>query len=215
MRAVSLLVAVVCLFPCGVSVRAAMADGPSAPAGTPASHAPAAGSDRARIDDGVAANATGRISVNQAAGTGNAQVNAAAIAQGVDGIAAMHVSQQARTPEQAAARQARADIGAAFQGVAGMVSVNQAAGSANLQGNLVVIAGGAELPVVPDAMLAATTAMTGNNDLPVSRTDPPMVSIADGAFRGAQGLVQVNQSAGVGNRSTNIFVLRLPGGTSP
>jgi hypothetical protein len=37
--------------------------------------------------------------------------------------------------------------------------------------------------------------------------------IADDAFRGSQGVVQVNQTAGVGNSSANAIVIQLPGGS--
>ena len=52
---------------------------------------------------------------------------------------------------------------------------------------------------------------TSGGAQPTSR--PSEAFIADDAFRGSQGVVQVNQTAGVGNASTNAIVLQLPGGT--
>ena len=65
---------------------------------------------------------------------------------------------------------------------------------------------------VDDAALAGVAGdTTSGGAQPTSR--PREAFIADDAFRGSQGVVQVNQTAGVGNASTNAIVLQLPGGT--
>lgn len=177
---------------------------------------PPAGHDRAVVSDQAAAGASGRIAVNQAAGTGNAQANLAAIAVTADGgtgLVGLRSLQRpsAGSPDRAASTQVR---DGAFSGSRGLLSVNQVAGSGNAQTNLFAI-GQLAVPAftgVDDAALAAIAGDTSSEGA-VAPSRPREARIADNAFRGSQGVVQVNQTAGVGNASTNAIVLQLPGGT--
>lgn len=177
--------------------------------------------DRALLGGQVAGQAQGRTGINQAAGSGNTQVNLAAIALSSDAAALQLQSRQS-----AAASDARRDASAridaaAFQTTRGLLSVNQAAGAGNAQANLIGIGRGdsatAGLAIaqgitgLPDAALASVTGDTAVAD----PSTPPAVReavIAGDALRSSQGVVQINQSAGAGNRSANAIVLLLPGG---
>lgn len=171
--------------------------------------------DQAFIGENAGAGSQGRIAVNQAAGAGNAQANLAAFAHAQNGIGlADTYSRQRATPaERAAAASATID-GSAFDGISGALSLNQAAGSSNLQLNTIAIgAGGFQLTHADDAALAET-AVAGTSTEGTATATPDRRALIDmDAFRGSQGVVQVNQTAGVGNLSTNAIVLQLPGST--
>ena len=95
--------------------------------------------------------------------------------------------------------------GAAFAGSAGIIDVNQAAGTGNEQVNVVTI----QLHGASDAALA--TAVT--QSAPLARRDgsssQATATISPSAFSGASGLAQVNQTAGNGNATVNTFSLRV------
>ncbi len=181
-----------------------------------ASTAHAQSQDQAFIGDHAGAGSQGRIAVNQAAGTGNAQANLAAFAYSQDGVAMADThSLQTATPAQRAAA-ARATIdGTAFNGSSGALSLNQVAGSSNLQLNSIAIGnGGFSLVARADDAALAETAGAGTSTEGTATATPDRRALIDtDAFRGSQGVVQVNQTAGVGNLSTNAIVLQLPGST--
>lgn len=174
--------------------------------------------DRTHVHDGAATGLSGRSAINLAAGTGNAQANLAAIAvaAGTAGQARLDATQ--RTTAGDRQRAAHAGIeGQAFAGSHGLLSLNQAAGSGNAQLNLFAIGDGTavsamrDIAGLDDTALAAVTGDTATE----GAAAPPAIRearIDSGAFRGSQGVVQVNQTAGVGNASTNAIVLQLPGG---
>lgn len=172
--------------------------------------------DQAFIGENAGAGSQGRIAVNQAAGAGNAQANLAAFAHAQNGIGlADTYSRQRATPAQRAAAASATIDGSAFDGTSGALSLNQAAGSSNLQLNTVAIgAGGFQLTHADDAALAEETAVAGTSTEGTATATPERRALIDmDAFRGSQGVVQVNQTAGVGNLSTNAIVLQLPGST--
>jgi hypothetical protein len=158
----------------------------------------------------------GRISVNQAAGSGNAQANLAVISlgasadnsqvdlranQATDGVAPI-----------AAARSSITD--GAFSESSGLLSVNQTSGHGNTQVNAFLLGNGnLEVSSLTDTELSATHTQSGSTD--GAETSSGLIRethIGDDAFRASHGVVQVNQSSGVGNSSANAIVLRLPGG---
>lgn len=176
---------------------------------------PAFAQDQAFIGENAGAGSQGRIAVNQAAGAGNAQANLAAFAHAQNGIGlADTYSRQRATPAQRAAAASATIDGSAFDGTSGALSLNQAAGSSNLQLNTIAIgAGGFQLTHADDAALAET-AVAGTSTEGTATATPERRALIDmDAFRGSQGVVQVNQTAGVGNLSTNAIVLQLPGST--
>lgn len=179
---------------------------------------PVRGTDLSRIDGRAGRDAQGLIGVNVAAGTSNAQANVRAIAIGQDtrAIASAHQTIDATGVD--ALRDARAVLaGSALQSVQGVVGVNQAAGSANAQLNLLAI--GTDAMAVfgqqlDNAALAATRADAAPATSETLPTLPLRESrIGSNAMRASSGVVQINQTAGVGNASANAIVLRLPGST--
>lgn len=183
---------------------------------------PPAPLDQAHAADHAGKGAVGRTAVNQAAGSNNVQVNLAAIAIAANGVGAVDLrSAQSASPGDRL-REASARIeGQAFSGTQGLLSVNQAAGSGNAQANLFALGNGGATPFTPPGGAiaglddAALASVAGERTTETAGTmpRPRQALIADDALRGGQGVVQVNQTAGVGNASTNAIVLRLPGGT--
>jgi hypothetical protein len=189
-------------------------------------HGPVPGSsDTAVVERRAGAGTHGRVAVNIAAGAGNAQANLAAIAFSDGGLAIpdARVLQRPQSGGREAHARARIERGA-FGGGDGLLSLNQVAGSGNAQANVFVLGNvpldldatalpGAVPAPVGDAALAATQGDANPSDLqhvPAWRRE---AVIADDAFRGRQGVVQVNQTAGVGNNSANAIVIQLPGGS--
>lgn len=170
----------------------------------------------ATIESGVAVGVSGALGVNQAAGVNNAQANSALIANGGSVTAgASSTNQQALVTTTTGAASA-AIQGNAFSGTSGLTQVNQTSGAGNLQRNATVIVTGDASGVasVSDTALSAAISKGGpagaNNLNDQFRT----ASISGDAFRGVSGVLQVNQSAGIGNVTANVFVLRPPAGTS-
>ncbi len=93
--------------------------------------------------------------------------------------------------------------GTAFSGVAGIVHVNVASGVGNLQLNAVAIG----MSAVPDTILATQTVGSGVAKALPHQSD--RATIGPGAFKGAGGILQVNQSAGNGNASQNTLTLHI------
>lgn len=195
----------------------ARADEPTAPAG----------SDRARIAD-AARGLDGRAAINQTAGVGNAQANLAAFAISPDGLAlaSLHAGQRiAETDIEtdaariASGRAASARIDAhALADSRGLLQLNQSAGTGNRQLNAFAlsngrIATGVVVAGLDDAALASVAGAT-TDDAYGAHAAPSLreAVIADDAFRGGQGVLQLNQTAGTGNASVNAIVLQLPGG---
>lgn len=178
--------------------------------------------DRAHVGGDAVRGASGRVAVNQAAGAGNAQANVAGIALTADGFGGVALQVRQAVPAGERARDASARIdGSAFHGGDGLFSVNQAAGAGNAQANLIAIGrGGASVVGIDlaqgiagldDAALAAVAGDAPDGDTAGAAPLREAV-IAGGALRETRGVMQVNQTAGVGNRSANTIVLLLPGG---
>ena len=166
------------------------------------------------VGAGAAHGVVGALAVNIAAGVDNVQTNQAAVLYG-SGIAVVTGQQQTTRGAPTRIGTASATIGSgAFSNTIGVIAVNQAAGANNLQRNSVSVGG---LPVgaeaVTDGDLSATTARNGGIRGHAGSGHALEASIANDAFKGATGVVQVNQTAGAGNATANSFVLRPPAGT--
>lgn len=178
--------------------------------------------NRAHIGDDAGRNAGGRIAINQAAGAGNVQANVAAVALTPDGHSLIGLQSRQAVLTGVAERDASARIdGRALRGSDGLLSVNQAAGAGNAQANLIGIGqGGTGLAglVLAQGVAgledAALASIAGDAPADDTSSAPPLreAVIAGGALRESRGVVQINQTAGVGNRSANAIVLLLPGG---
>ncbi|HEV3425671.1 MAG TPA: hypothetical protein VG105_18185 [Paraburkholderia sp.] len=165
------------------------------------------------IGNGVAAGTTGVIAINEAAGLDNAQANQGVFTNGQEPINLIGSSQSAATNAKATA--ARSAIsGNAFSNTSGLIEVNQSAGVGNLQRNSAVIGSApVEAEIVADGVLSATTAKNGGLRGLGENHDAREVSISTDALKNVSGIVQINQTAGSGNVSSNSFVLRPPAGT--
>ncbi|MFK7088890.1 hypothetical protein AAFM71_08760 [Chromobacterium violaceum] len=101
----------------------------------------------------------------------------------------------------AAAHAEQAVIDNSGQSVHGIVALNQAAGSANQQGNLQALA------VSATASHANVFLFRQQSAASTAGTSDAHASIAGAAFSGSQGLMAINQTAGHANHSLNAFTL--------
>ncbi|GAB3628220.1 hypothetical protein PTE30175_01952 [Pandoraea terrae] len=167
------------------------------------------------INGDAARNASGRIAVNEAAGSSSAQSNQAVIATS-SAVFGVIGSRQSASIAGDVATASSTIGGAAFSGVTGLTQVNQSSGSGNLQHNAAAIVVGAVsgVEVVSDTALSGAISKGGPTGQGSTSVQIREASISPDAFRNASGIVQVNQSAGIGNVTANVFVLRPPAGTS-
>lgn len=169
------------------------------------------------MDGDAAAHATGRVAVNQASGAGNVQANLAALSTGEAGI----VSSQRVGPAPWGLSASSRMAGSAFNGAAGLVSINQAGGAGNAQSNVALIAPTASvvqqqshhIEPLADSAMSGVAVQVRRQDAPQAAEGRQDASIASTALRNTSGVVQVNQTAGTGNVTSNSFVLRPPAGT--
>lgn len=185
------------------------------PAATAQAGSPAPGeSEMSVIAAHDFSNASGIIGVNEAAGNANQQVNIRAIAVHPNGtaVAGNHVLQTPH-PEGGGAGvgQAVTRIGEqAFAGASGIIGINQVGGGGNAQSNGVAIAIGVKGQTVADNVLADSSPVAaGLVKTERSQAARRDLTVADTAFLGTHGIVQLNQTGGVGNNSSNNFALNL------
>lgn len=174
------------------------------------------------LADGVANNAVisgsgstyrGSLAVNQAAGDSQQQANARAIANAArqgTADAATPIQQliDQLPPTQAGSASARIE-GAAFSNGQGVLGINQSAGSSNQQINAFRLANG-----LAEGLDDATLSQQNVVPATLSEVIGPsggarIVNTDDRAFSNSQGVVQLNQSAGVGNSSINSLGIRV------
>lgn len=162
--------------------------------------------DGAAIGGSAGAHAAGRVAVNQAAGAGNVQANVALLASQAGTV----VLQQQAAGRAGDAAASSVIAGQAFSGAHGIVSINQASGSSNVQFNAASLGPLSRVQVVSDRMLGRAA--------PRGEPGPGLLTshvayqavIARSALAGDVGVVQVNQTAGVGNFTGNSIALQLP-----
>lgn len=152
----------------------------------------------------------GNLSVNQAAGDKQQQVNARAIAVGPEAHASTQIRQRLNTPADPA-MDARSTIqGTAFSNGSGALGVNQSAGANTQQANALNISIGAQPQSIDDSVLMQQNVALLNNSGPIdTSTGNRQVTTSDQAFTGSRGVIQLNQSAGVGNRMANTLSIRV------
>ncbi|NIE78431.1 adhesin [Pantoea sp. Tr-811] len=165
--------------------------------------------DNATIDNS-GANYQGNVGVNQAAGDQQQQANARALATGHNASAVTDIRQRLNTAPDPA-RDTQANIqGNSFSGGNGALGVNQAAGAANQQANALRISISAQPQSLDDSVLKQqNVALLNNSDATDSTPGYRHVSTSDQAFTGSRGVIQLNQSAGVGNQTANTFSVRV------
>lgn len=101
--------------------------------------------------------------------------------------------------------------GSAFANSNGVIAINQAAGAANAQANSVSIIMGANKPV-NNSILAQSVTSEPDQIAMSQLKNLNSVSISATAFKGAEGIAQINQVAGSGNASANSFTLGIAPG---
>ncbi|MBA2777863.1 hypothetical protein [Billgrantia kenyensis] len=155
---------------------------------------------------------TGVVNINIAAGDNNLQSNSGAIAIGSHALGNNIVVQQTRgdndlEPDRTSVR-IRDD---ALSQASGWISINQAAGSQNVQSNSMSVALGVRgSSLTSDNLSQVLSGSSGpQEDSEGSRSSQRKIEVESSAFRGTSGVVQVNQSAGTGNATSNSFGLRM------
>jgi hypothetical protein len=157
----------------------------------------------------------GRIAVNIASGNGNQQLGTLVVANGqmAAGASAVHQHQGGTSGD--GATFAVIESGA-FAGMRGAISVNVAAGSANQEANIAIIATGLEGRTASDLLLSQTRSSAQPVGGPIQPSAPNDVAkLAPDAFEGSQGLIQVNLIGGERNSSANTFALNVSAGGNP
>ncbi|MGH7737055.1 MAG: hypothetical protein ACREMP_04210 [Candidatus Tyrphobacter sp.] len=166
------------------------------------------GPEQATIAGSAFAGASGSIKVNEAAGNGNAQANIAVLSSG----SATHVSLTQRVSGFAHDTGIATIADGAFAGASGALQLNQAAGSGNAQGNVIVVQLGGAATSLSDAALSSAVASSRTSGTNTHSSGGNVAGISGRAFSGASGVVQINQTAGSSNRTTNSFQLQLQPG---
>jgi hypothetical protein len=96
----------------------------------------------------------------------------------------------------------------------GMIAVNQSSGHGNAQANLAGVAIGkvAEISIDQLGQVNAPSPTQEGSTPAAGPSRQLKAFIADSAFVGAHGVVQVNQLAGSGNGAANVFALGISRG---
>jgi hypothetical protein len=167
------------------------------------------------IGSGTFQNSNGLIGINESTGALNLQSNQRALSLTPNGTASASNdatqilgSFEITTPP----LNSQSYIGAhAFSSSSGIISINQAAGLANMQANQAAVSFG----LLPGLSIADNVLANSVSPTSVTTTDGSgtignaNVGIDGTAFSGTNGLVQLNQAAGIANTTANQFSLGL------
>ncbi|ASC85365.1 adhesin [Pseudomonas fragi] len=168
-----------------------------------------AASDNNATIDNSGAGYHGNVTVNQASGDQQQQVNVRAVAIGTAAKATTAVSQKITTATDPSLN-ARASIGGnSFSNGSGVIGINQSAGANNQMVNAVRIGISAQPQGVDDSALSQQNVALPDSGSALPASGSRQVVTGDQAFTGSRGVVQLNQSAGVGNRMANTLNLRV------
>ncbi len=149
----------------------------------------------------------GVVSINQAAGNQQQMSNSRAIALGGQ---ATNVNIQRQNGSVDQSLNAKAAIhGTSFTNGNGVLGINQSAGANNQSVNAVRISINPGPQSIDDSVLLQqnSTQLTDSGLTPT--TGSRQVATSDQAFTGSRGVIQVNQSAGVGNRVANTLGITI------
>lgn len=169
----------------------------------------AASDNNAEINNS-GANYHGNVTINQAAGDQQQQVNIRAIAIGTEAKASTSVTQKINTPADPSLN-AKAVIGGnSFSNGSGVIGINQSAGANNQMVNTVRVGISAQPQGMDDSALSQqNVALVPSSGTATPASGSRQVVTSDQAFTGSRGVVQLNQSAGVGNRMANTLNIRV------
>ena len=152
----------------------------------------------------------GNLSVNQAAGDQQQQANARAIAIGHDASATVQIRQRLRGLVDPTIDANSSIQGDSFSHGNGVLGVNQSSGANTQQANALRISISTQPQSIDDSVLMQqNVALVNNSDPTGSAPGYRQVATSDQAFTGSRGVIQLNQSAGVGNRMANTFSVRV------
>ncbi|HET6804680.1 MAG TPA: hypothetical protein VFH59_04470 [Frateuria sp.] len=167
------------------------------------------------LDGHVLQGADGSIVVNMAAGDLNSQANLRAFASGPEAQASIDARQRQLGNQANAPLVAQASIGGqVLAGAHGLVSINQASGTANTQLNAVAAALASQgIRETTDGSLSAAVSASAEVQ-PGAESGAPgegtrSVSVAAGAMQGFSGVLQLNQTAGSSNATGNVLSLSV------
>lgn len=150
---------------------------------------------------------SGVMSVNQAAGNQQQQINSRAITVGGQASDSLVQTLDGRVDP---ALNAQAAIqGSSFSNGNGVLGVNQSAGANNQMINAVRISINPGPQSIDDSALSQQNVALLPDSGSTSTTGSRQVVTNDQAFTGSRGVVQVNQSAGVGNRMANTLGITI------
>jgi hypothetical protein len=153
---------------------------------------------------------SGNLNVNQAAGDQIQQTNTRAIAIGTDAQATTVVRQRLDTPANPSMNASARISGSSFTNGNGVLGVNQSAGANNQMANVMRVGISAQPQSMDDSALSQqNVALVPNSGATDTPTGSRQVATSDQAFTGSRGVIQVNQSAGVGNRMANTLSIRV------
>ncbi len=154
----------------------------------------------------------GVVMLNQAAGLDQQQANAGVLSAGDHPQSQISITQ---TRDAIADQQLQLDASARIGGDAfsqgnGVLSINQSAGIGNQHINAFRIEIGSMPESLDDSGLAQNAAPSSiNSGVVAPQSGKRQVSIDDQAFAESRGVVQLTQSAGVGNRMVNNLGIRI------
>ncbi|OPA84999.1 adhesin [Pseudomonas fluorescens] len=152
----------------------------------------------------------GVVLINQAAGDQQQLSNNLAISTGHNAQTNIAITQKiSGAPADRSLNANTAIQGNSFSNGNGALSVNQSAGAQNQMINAVRISVNAGPQSIDDSVMSQQNVALATDSGLTSTTGSRQVVTSDQAFTGNRGVVQVNQSAGVGNRVANTLNLRL------
>lgn len=152
----------------------------------------------------------GNYNVNQAAGDQMQQTNTKAIAIGTSASATTNVRQRIDTPANPSTNASATIGGNSFSNGNGILGVNQGAGANNQMANVTRVSISAAPQSVDDSALSQqNVALLPSSGATGTSPGSRQVTTSDQAFTGSRGVIQVNQSAGVGNRMANTLSIRV------
>ena len=170
------------------------------------------GSATAWADDTAVINNSGKdysgnFSINQSAGNQQQTANNRAIALGGQATTVNIQNMNGKVDPSLNAK--AAIMGTSFTNGNGMLGINQTAGANNQSINAVRISINPGPQSIDDSVLLQqnSTQLTDSGLTPT--TGSRQVATSDQAFTGSRGVIQVNQSAGVGNRVANTLGITI------
>jgi len=168
------------------------------------------------INTGVGNDSAGVVGINQSPGSLNNQGNATSVSMAADGDAFLHAESAAEKKNGVVGEDQSGNcvtvneitrqntIDDSLKGVAGILGVNQSAGSINNQDNAASMSvGSMSMAALSEADLGMVNSGNISMEVAVTLAD----TLANNALSGANGIVGVNQSSGCMNNQANVVAV--------